>query len=98
METPEKQAPTSIFQSATARMIMVGFLSLFLLIPLEFVKNLITERSQRKQEVVDEVANLWGKDAQFYGPMLKIPYKTIVETEVEDEKTKKTTIHKLAGF
>ena len=98
METPEKQSPTTFFQSATARMIMVGFLSLFLLIPLEFVKNLITERSQRKQEVVDEVANLWGKDAQFYGPMLKIPYKTIVETEVEDEKTKKTTIQRSLSY
>jgi inner membrane protein len=98
METPEKQAPTSIFQSATARMIMVGFLSLFLLIPLEFVKNLINERSLRKQEVVNEVANLWGKDVQFYGPMLKIPYKTIIETEVEDAKTKKTTIQRKLAY
>jgi inner membrane protein len=98
METSEKQAPTSIFQSATARMIMVGFLSLFLLIPLEFVKNLINERSLRKQEVVNEVANLWGKDVQFYGPMLKIPYKTIIETEVEDAKTKKTTIQRKLAY
>ena len=98
MEIPGKQASTSIFQSATARMIMVGFLSLFLLIPLEFVKSLIAERSQRKQEVVDEVSNLWGKDVQFYGPMLKIPYKTIIETEVEDEKTKKITIQRSLSY
>ncbi len=98
METPEKQAPTSIFQSATARIIMVGFLSLFLLIPLEFVKNLINERSLRKQEVVNEVANLWGRDVQFYGPMLKIPYKTIIETEVEDAKTKKKTIQRSLSY
>jgi inner membrane protein len=98
METPEKQAPTSIFQSTTARMIMVGFLSLFLLIPLEFVKNLINERSLRKQEVVTEVSNLWGKNVQFYGPMLKIPYKTIIETEVEDAKTKKTTIQRKLAY
>jgi inner membrane protein len=94
METSEKQSTTSIFQSATARIIMVAFLSVFLLIPLEFVKNLINERSQRKQEVVNEVSNLWGQDVEFYGPMLKIPYKTILETEIEDEKTKKTTIQR----
>ncbi len=98
MESPLKQTVTSIFQSATARLIMITFLSLFLLIPLEFVKSLINERSQRKQEVVDEVANLWGKDVQFYGPMLKIPYKTIVETEVEDDKTKKTTIQRKLAY
>ncbi len=98
MESPLKQTVTSIFQSATARLIMITFLSLFLLIPLEFVKSIINERSQRKQEVVDEVANLWGKDVQFYGPMLKIPYKTIVETEVEDDKTKKTTIQRKLAY
>ena len=98
METPEKQVPTSIFQSTTARMIMVGFLSLFLLIPLEFVKNLINERSLRKQEVISEVANLWGKNVQFYGPMLKIPYKTIIETHVEDAKTKKITIQRKLSY
>ncbi len=98
METPEKQVPTSIFQSTTARMIMVGFLSLFLLIPLEFVKNLINERSLRKQEVISEVANLWGKNVQFYGPMLKIPYKTIIETHVEDAKTKKITIQRKLAY
>jgi inner membrane protein len=90
----ETNSIKSIFQSATAKMIMVGLLTLFLLIPLEYVKNLINERSQRKQEVVDEVAQLWGKDVQFYGPILRIPYKTISETTVVDEKTNKSTIQK----
>jgi inner membrane protein len=84
----------SIFQSATAKMIMVGLLTLFLLIPLEYVKSLINERSQRKQEVVDEVAQLWGREVQFYGPILRIPYNSITETTVVDEKTKKETIQK----
>ncbi len=41
--------------SITARMLVVGFLLIVLLIPLEFVKSLITERSFRQNEVVKEI-------------------------------------------
>ena len=52
-------------------MLMVGLLTLVLLIPLVFVQNLIQERSERKNEVVNEVSETWGKDITFYGPILK---------------------------
>lgn len=87
---------TSIFQSTTAKMVLVGFLTLILLIPLEFVKDLIRERSQRKKEVVNEVAELWGKDIYFYGPILKIPYKSFEEYNVLNSKTNVTTIQRKA--
>ncbi|TGD58940.1 cell envelope integrity protein CreD [Flavobacterium humi] len=86
----------SFFQSTTAKMMMVGLLTLVLLIPLEFVKDLISERSQRKQEVVDEVTQLWGKDVVFYGPILKIPYKSYQEYNVTNPKTKTVTIERSA--
>lgn len=92
----QEQKQTNFFQSATAKMIMVGVLTLFLLIPLEYVKNLIFERSERKKEVVNEVAELWGKDIYFYGPTLRIPYKTYSETSVVDAKTKQVQIQKTA--
>lgn len=92
METNQSQ--NSIFQSTTAKMVLVGLLTLVLLIPLEFVKSLIAERSQRKKEVVSEVTELWGKEVQFYGPILKVPYKAITETKVVDEKTKRETIQR----
>ena len=38
--------------SITARMLVVGFLLIVLLIPLEFVKILISERGSRQQEVI----------------------------------------------
>lgn len=93
-QSQENQKSESIFQSTTAKMMLVGFLALVLLIPLEFVKNLITERSQRKQEVVDEVAQLWGKDILFYGPILKIPYKSFEEYNVTNPKTNVTTLQR----
>jgi len=98
MENSENQNQpiTNFFQSATAKMIMVAMLTLFLLIPLEYVKNLIFERSERKKEVVNEVTELWGQDVHFYGPTLRIPYKTYSETSVVDAKTKQVQIQKTA--
>lgn len=64
----------SFFQSSTAKMIMVGILTLALLIPLVFVQELIFERSKRQKEVVSETTSKWGGNVYFYGPILKIPY------------------------
>lgn len=88
----------SFLQSNTAKMIMVGVLTLVLLIPLQYVKELIYERSERKKEVVSEVTKLWGEDVFFYGPMLKIPYKSYTETAVVDSKTKQTVIQRRASL
>ncbi|WP_159799350.1 cell envelope integrity protein CreD [Flavobacterium sp. MK4S-17] len=85
METNQK---TSFFQSGTAKIIMVGLLTLILLIPLEFVKGLIKERAQRQQEVVEEINDKWGRHVYLYGPMLKVPYTVYEEESLIDEKTK----------
>lgn len=98
MENQESQGnePKSFLQSNTAKMIMVGLLTLFLLIPLLFVQNLIQERSERKKEVDQEIATLWGSDVTFYGPILRIPYQTYENYSVTDTKTGATTIQKRA--
>lgn len=85
---------TSFFQSNTAKMIMVGVLTLVLLIPLALVQDLISERSNRKNEVTQEVTQTWGKDIQLMGPILKVPYKIITETEIINDKTKVKSIQK----
>lgn len=95
-QSQEIEKNNSFMQSKTIKMLLVGFLTLILLIPLEFVKDLIQERSTRKQEVVEEVANLWGKDIYFYGPILKIPYKSIEEYNVTNAKTNTITIQRKA--
>lgn len=98
MENQEIQnpEPKSFFQSTTAKMLMVGFLTLVLLIPLFFVQDLISERSQRKNEVTQEVSNLWGSDILFYGPILKIPFTSYDNLNITDTKTGLTTIQKRA--
>lgn len=98
MENQENQTPEekTFFQSTTAKMLMVGFLTLVLLIPLFFVQNLISERSHRKTEMIDEVTQLWGRDVMFYGPILRIPYTSYEASNVTNSKTGVTTIERKA--
>ncbi len=75
--------------SITARMLMVGMLILVLLIPLTYIQSLITERSGRQQEVISEINEKWGEEVLIYGPILKVPYKTYIETVYTDQETGK---------
>ena len=84
------------FQSSTAKIIMVGLLTLVLLIPLQFVNTLIEERAERQKSVVNEINQKWGDSLYFYGPILKVPYTTHTETQITDEKTKKVTYQRTA--
>jgi len=88
MENSEKKPEPGFLQSNTAKMILVGVLTLFLLIPLQLVSNLIQERSERQKEVILETSSKWGESIYFYGPILKIPYKTYTEKVSVNEKTK----------
>lgn len=74
--------------SITARMLVVGFLLLVLLIPLEFVKSLIGERAIRQKEVVHEINSKWGNEVILSGPILKVPFKTFKEEKVYIQTTK----------
>lgn len=105
MENQEQQSPqfqypaperNSIWQSTTARVIMVGLLTLVLLLPLQYVKSLIWERQELQKNVSNELAEQWGGDVYFYGPILKVPYKVITETEITDRATKQVTIKRTA--
>jgi inner membrane protein len=99
-QTPEPDQNTNNFhfmQSATARVIMVGLLTLFLLIPLHYVNNIIYERSMLQEEVTRDITEKWGGSVYVCGPVLKVPYKIINETEITDKATKKTSIQRSAA-
>ena len=92
MEIIKKQKFGNWFRtSITARMFVVGFILIILLIPLTFVKDLIRERGFRQTEVIQEINEKWGNEVVLYGPILKVPYKTQTETRTYDEKTKTYT-------
>lgn len=93
METQEHTPQNNKFghwlkTSITARMLMVGFLVIILLIPLSYINSLINERAFRQQDVVNEINQKWGNNVLVYGPILKLPYKTYTETKTYNEKTK----------
>lgn len=77
--------------SPTARMMMIGFLSVLLIIPLVYIEDLIKERSLRQETVVDEISKQWGNEVSLYGPILKVPYKVYSEKMITDQLTKKVT-------
>ena len=74
--------------SITARMLMVGVLILFLLIPLIYIESLIQERATRQQSAINEINQQWGNEVILNGPILKIPYKVFKEKTITDAKTK----------
>lgn len=68
--------------SITARMFVVGMLTLILMIPLFMVQDLIRERAARQQEVVGEISDKWGEELTVFGPVLKIPYRSFREKQI----------------
>lgn len=88
MNTQKQKIGNWFKNSISAKMLMVGFLILILLIPLAFVKDLIRERGFRQQEVIEEINTKWGQQVVLNGPILKVPYNVFVEEKVFDEKTK----------
>jgi len=87
MEQKKSRFSNWMRNSITARMLVVGFLLLVLLIPLEFVKSLINERAYRQEEVVREINEKWGNEVLLSGPIVKIPYRVISEEKIFNEKT-----------
>lgn len=89
MENKNGKFSTWIKESITARMLVVGLLILILLIPLQFVKELIYERGARQTEVIREINEKWGNEVILSGPILKVPYNTYTVTKEFNAESKK---------
>jgi inner membrane protein len=68
------------------KLIVVCFLALVMSIPALFVWALIADRSQRAQDVTNELTNLVGGPQTFLGPVLAVPYK-VPQPEGKPPKT-----------
>lgn len=70
------EAKTSFWQrySAMIKMALVGILVLLLLIPSMMIRELIRERKYNQQEVINEVADKWGREQVISGPIISIPF------------------------
>jgi inner membrane protein len=66
-----------IQESIMVKLFSIGFLILILLIPSSWIDDLIYERQQRADRVMDEVADKWSGAQTISGPVLVIPYKKL---------------------
>jgi inner membrane protein len=76
-ENNKKGTGGRFFKSVSFKLFVIVSLSLLMLIPTIFIRNLIDERQGRRNETIYEVTSKWGQEQQLFGPLLIIPYETI---------------------
>ena len=75
-------------QGGGLKLLLIGFLTLALLIPLSMVEGVISERSWRHKEVLADIARQHGGEQRIVGPFLLAPYVT--ETSITVPATEDT--------
>jgi inner membrane protein len=71
-------------ESITLKLVLLAFLGLLFLIPLQMIKQVILERQLNSEKVKKEISDQWAARQCFAGPVLNIPVR-LVPTE-KDEK------------
>ena len=74
-------------QSIGARLFIIAFLSLILLIPSLLIQQLISERENRRDSVAREISKKWGNEQTVIGPIISIPYQHYLENGNNAERT-----------
>lgn len=64
----------SLRDSVGAKIAAIGFIALLLLIPIGQVSSIVKERSDRREQAVNEITSKWGMSQDVVGPILVIPY------------------------
>ena len=62
--------------SATARLVVMAFLAVALIVPLTWVYSIVGERESRRAAAIEEVSNTWAGMQTVGGPVLAVPYTT----------------------
>ena len=69
----------------TLKLILIGILILFLLIPKFLILDLVEERQRINETVTNEVSSSWANDQIITGPALVIPYQYVSKDEKGNE-------------
>ena len=83
--------------ATAAKFIVVGLLALLLSVPVLMIQSLVFERQQTRNEVVNGIAEGWGKRQVVSGPYLALPYErhwTEVRRETVDGKLREIRIER----
>ena len=90
-ESKKSNFISKMMAGTSFRLALIGFITLILMIPMSFVKELIREREHRKESVTAKINRNWGGGVKVYGPVLKIPFKTYRNVDTYDKKGQKHT-------
>jgi inner membrane protein len=63
--------------SAIARLVVMGALTITLLVPITWVYSTVSERASRRDGAVAEVSATWGGPQTIGGPILSVPYSVV---------------------
>jgi len=74
MESFVQSVGNALRESALWRLAALGGLVLLLLLPVQWVRDLVDERLQRRVAAVAEVSEKWGGAQEITGPVLVLPY------------------------
>ena len=79
------------------RFVLIALLTLLMMLPLDMVSTVVSERSHLYQSVIANIANTWGHSQKLSGPVLLIPYteKHIQNETVTDKNGNKQKIKKV---
>jgi inner membrane protein len=81
----EPEKPSVRFKdSVLAKIGSIALLMLLLLIPLNMIDSLLTERLERRDSTINEITSTWGKAQTIVGPLLIIPYQYTYTGWVEE--------------
>jgi len=69
--------------SVGIKAVMIGFIVLLLMIPLTLLRSVVSERAGLREQAYTKVAEGWGGNVVFGGPMLVVPTeRTVVENNL----------------
>lgn len=72
------------------KIFFIGFLSLASLLPIIMISNLVRERSQRMQEVRNEISTKWAGPQEIAGPIIVIPFEKESTEKIKQAGVEKT--------
>ena len=92
MENSPQTFMERVSKSVFLKLALMFFLILVLLIPMNWVNELISERHQRNKEVSNEIASKWGLSQVISSPLIAVPYKTFQKKIMSNDKNENYSV------
>ena len=73
--------------------IAIGALALILQIPVLFIRNIVWDRKDTRQEAIEEITSKWGKQQEVFGPFLVVPYLEQRTVQTEEGQPSKVEVY-----